>query len=162
MEYLAIAEKYTDFKITKDGMQIATLNYKNWFKFNAEIEISNSKYLVEPIGFWGTTVEVLDGKKVLLKFTINWGSNIIIETYFDDEKSYIFKHRGFFNESFVLTDQKGSELLMMKPNFKWNNLNYGYKITTTSIFESLNNKNILLLNSLHCANYYMSIMAGMG
>ncbi|SUX44551.1 Uncharacterised protein [Chryseobacterium indoltheticum] len=28
MEYLAIAEKYTDFKITKDGMQIATLNYK--------------------------------------------------------------------------------------------------------------------------------------
>lgn len=63
MEYLAIAEKYTDFKITKDGMQIATLNYKNWFKFNAEIEISNSKYLVEPIGFGEQLLKFLMGKR---------------------------------------------------------------------------------------------------
>ena len=102
MEYLATAKKYTDFKITKDGMQIATLNYKNWFKFNAEIEILNSKYQVEPKGFWGTTVEVLDEKKVLLKFTMNWDGNIVMNTYFNDiEKKYTLSHKGFFRESFV-------------------------------------------------------------
>lgn len=151
MEYSATSEKFTIFKITKDEKIIGELHYKNWFKFNAEIEILNSKYQVEPKGFWGTTVEVTDGK------------NVILKTYFDDtEKDYIFKHQGFFKESFVLTDPKGSELMMMKPNFKWNSLNYEYQMTTSEILETFDEKNILLLISVHCANYYMSMMMGMG
>lgn len=163
MEYSATSEKFTTFKITKDEKIIGELHYKNWFKFNAEIEILNSKYQVEPKGFWGTTVEVTNGKKVILKFAMNWDGNILLQTYFDDtEKDYIFKHLGFFKESFVLTDQKGSELMMMKPNFKWNSLNYEYLMTTSEILETFDEKNILLLISLHCANYYMSMMMGMG
>ncbi|MBW7674108.1 hypothetical protein [Chryseobacterium chendengshani] len=93
---------------------------------------------------------------------MNWDSNILVHTYFDKiGKDYIFKHTGFFKESFVLTDQKGNELLRMKPNFKWNTLNYEYEIMTSDIFETFNEKNILLLNSLHCANYYMAMMMGM-
>lgn len=163
MEYQAIAEKYTNFKVSKDGKSVGQLNYKSWFKFNAEIEISNSKYQVEPKGFWGTTVEVLDGKKVLLKFTMNWDGNIVMNTYFNDiEKKYTLSHKGFFRESFVLSDVKGTELLMMKPHIQWRSLNYEYQINTSEILETFEEKNILLLISLHCANYYMSMMAGMG
>jgi len=162
MEYSATSEKFTTFKITKDEKIIGELHYKNWFTFNAEIEILNSKYQVEPKGFWGTTVEVIDGKNVILKFAMNWDGNILLQTYFDDsEKDYIFKHQGFFKESFVLTDQKGAELMMMKPNFKWNSLAYEYQMTASEILETFEEKNILLLISLHCANYYMSMMMGM-
>jgi hypothetical protein len=62
MEYHAIAEKYTDFKVTKDGKSIGQLIYKSWFKFSAEMEISNSKYQVEPKGFWVRLWKFLTGK----------------------------------------------------------------------------------------------------
>lgn len=161
MEYQAKSKNSLYFEVLNEENIIGKLIYKNWFKFNAEIEISNSTYQVEPKGFWGTTVEMKDDKKVLLKFTMNWDGNILVQTYFDDEKSYIFKHQGFFKESFVLTDEKGTELLVMKPKFKWNSLNYEYQITTSVLLETLNEKNIMLLNSLHCANYYMAMMMGM-
>lgn len=163
MEYQATAEKFTHFIISKDGKTIGQLNYTSWFKFSAEIEILNSKYQVEPKGFWGTTVEVLDGKKVILQFTMNWDGNIVMNIYFNDiEKNYTFCHKGFFRESFVLTDEKGTELLMMKPHVQWRSLNYEYQINTSEILETFEEKNILLLISLHCANYYMAMMMGMG
>ena len=118
---------------------------------------------MEPKGFWGTTVEVLDGKKVILQFTMNWDGNIVMNIYFNDiEKNYTFSHKGFFRESFVLTDEKGSELLMMKPHVQWRSLNYEYQVYTSEILETFVEKNILLLISLHCSNYYMAMMIGMG
>ena len=160
MKYNAKSKNTVNFEISDEKKTIAKLIYKSWFKFNAEIEILNSKYQIEPKGFWGTTVEVKDDEKVLLKFTMNWDGNIFVQTYFDDEKNYIFKRQGFFKESFVFTEENGTELLIMKPSFKWKSLNYEYQITTSSLFESLSEKNILLINSLHCANYYMAMMMG--
>lgn len=163
MEYKATSEKFTHFKISKDNKQIGQLSYKSWFNFSAEIEILNSKYHIVPKGFWGTTVEVLDGKTVLLKFTMNWNGNIVMNIYFSDvEKNYTFSHKGFLRESFVLSDEKGMELLVMKPNIQWRSMKYDYHITTSEFFETFDEKNILLFTSLHCANYYMSMMMGMG
>lgn len=163
MEYQAISEKFTHFKISKDNKQIGQLIYKSWFNFSAEIEILNSKYYILPKGFWGTTVEVLDGKTVLLKFTMNWDGNIVMNIYFSDvEKNYTFSHKGFLRESFVLSDEKGMELLVMKPNIQWRSMKYDYHINTSEFFETFEEKYILLLTSLHCANYYMSMMMGMG
>ncbi|MGO4709317.1 hypothetical protein AB4Y90_09400 [Chryseobacterium sp. 2TAF14] len=160
MKYNAKSKNTVNFEISDEKKTIAKLIYKSWFKFNAEIEILNSKYQIKPKGFWGTTVEIKDDEKVLLKFTMNWDGNIFVQTYFDDEKNYIFKRQGFFKESFVFTEENGTELLIMKPSFKWKSLNYEYQITTSSLFESLSEKNILLINSLHCANYYMAMMMG--
>lgn len=162
MEYQATSKNALDFELKNNEATIGRLTYKSWFKFSAEIDILKSNYKIEPLGFWGTTVEVKEGDKILMKFAMNWDGNILIHTYFDnEEKVYIFKHKGFFKESFVLTDEKGTELLIMKPNFKWNSLNYDYQISTSLIFETLSEKDILLLNSLHCANYYMAMMMGM-
>lgn len=148
------------FDLTKEEVLIGELIYKSWFKFNATIGIANdSAYQVEPKGFWGTTIEVKDHEKVILKFKMNWSGDIVIQTYFNDiEKDYIFKHRGVFKESFLLIDQEGMELLVVKPQWKWNKMSYGYQITTSDSFEMLSNKELLLLNSIHCANYYMSVM----
>lgn len=152
------------FDLTKGDTLIGKLSYEKWFKFNAVIEIAdNQNYQVVPKGFWGTTIEIKDGEKLLLQFKMNWNGEIVVHTYFNDlEKDYIFKHRGVFKESFTLTDQEGIELLVIKPHFKWNKMNYEYQITTSDTFEAFSNQEILLITSLHCANYYMSMMSSTG
>ncbi|KAB1231212.1 hypothetical protein DBR39_20295 [Chryseobacterium sp. KBW03] len=161
-EYQAKSSNSLSFEVTKDSQFIGRLIYTSWFKFNAEIEIGNRFYLVEPKGFWGTTIELKDNERVLLKFRMNWNGEIVIQTYFDGVKDgFLFKHRGIFKESFVLADQEGTELFVMKPNLKWSSMNYEYNITTSEKFETLPNKEIVLINALHCANYYMSMMMAM-
>lgn len=159
-EYLAKSNSSLSFEIIKDNQLTGKLIYKSWFTFNAEIETADHQhYQIEPKGFWGTTIELKDNETVLLKFRMNWNGEIIVQTYFDGEKeSFVCKHRGVFKDSFVLTDKMGTELLVMKPQFKWNLLNYEYQITTSNDFEKYSNKDILLLTSIHCANYYMSMM----
>lgn len=158
-EYSAKSRNSLTFEVSKDDRLIGKIIYNSWFQFNAVIEISNSTYEIEPKGFWGTTIELKDHERVLLKFRMNWNGEIVVQTYFDGLKeSYLFKHRGIFKESFVLTDQFGNELFVMKPHLKWSTMNYEYQIITSESFESFTHKEILLINSLHCANYYMSQM----
>ncbi len=158
--YQAKSGNTLSFDVTKDDRLIGKLSYKSWFKFNAVIEIANDlNYRVEPKGFWGTTVELRDGEKVLLEFKMSWNGAIVVQTFFNGvEKGYIFKHRGIFKESFVLADEEGIELLVMKPHLKWNKMNYEYQITTSDAFDTFSNNEILLMSSLHCANYYMAMM----
>ncbi|OCA71847.1 hypothetical protein BBH99_13685 [Chryseobacterium contaminans] len=158
-EYYAKSNDSLSFELTKDDQLIGKLIYQNWFRFNAEIVVSNRAYLIEPKGFWGTTIELKDHDKVLLKFRMNWNGEIVVQTYFDGLKeSFAFKHRGVFKESFVLTDQQGVELFVMKPHLKWTSMNYEYHITTSDSFDGFTRKDLLLFTSLHCANYYMSMM----
>lgn len=153
-----------NFEVTKNGNTTGTLTYKSWFKFDAVIKIgNNSTFRVEPKGFWGTTIELKDGNNVLLKFKMNWNGEIVLQTFFSNsEKDYVFKHRGIFKESFILTDQQGVELLVMKPHLQWSKMNYEYTITSSGAFETLSHKEIILMTSLHCANYYVSMMMAAG
>lgn len=159
-EYQAKSSNSLSFEVVKEEQLIGKLTYTSWFKFSAVIENADGQtYQVEPKGFWGTTIELKDRDRVLLKFRMNWNGEIIVQTYFDGLKeSYVFKHRGIFKEAFVLTDKIGTEFLVMKPSLKWNLMDYEYRITTSDAFETVSHKDILLLNSLHCANYYMSMM----
>ncbi|AZA93437.1 Uncharacterised protein [Chryseobacterium nakagawai] len=159
-EYYAKSNDSLSFELINNDKLTGKITYRSWFNFNAVIELEDHQsYQIEPRGFWGTTIELKDNEKVLLKFRMNWNGEIIVQTYFDGVKeSFVFKHRGIFKDSFVLTDKIGTELLVMKPHFKWNLLNYEYQINTSDEFENYPNNNILLLTSLHCANYYMSMM----
>ena len=160
-EYNAKSNNALSFEVTKDEKLIGKLSYNSWFKFNAVIDLADySHYVIEPKGFWGTTIELKYHDRVLLKFRMNWNGEIVIQTHFNDcKKSYAFKHRGIFKESFVLVDEEGSEYVVMKPNFKWNNPDYEYQIATSEAFEEIPDKEIILITSLHCANYYMSMMS---
>lgn len=120
-EYYAKSSSSLAFEVTRDHQFIGKLTYKSWFQFNAVIELLNNiSYQVEPKGIWGTTIELKDGEKALLKFRMNWNGEIVIQTYFNEIKNgYLFKHRGIFKESFVLTDVEGTELLVVKSHLKW-------------------------------------------
>lgn len=160
-EYQAKSISSLSFDLTQGDHFIGKLSYKSWFSFTAVIEMANQEtYQVAPKGFWGTTIEVKKAGHQLLTFSLNWQGDIVILTHADSiERGYTFKHRGLFNESFVLIDQEGVELLVMKPHLKWQNMTYEYQIITSDRFNSFPAKGLLLLTSLHCANYYMSMLA---
>ena len=144
------------FEVTKEGVLIGRLSYSSWFKFDAVMAIADANYPVEPKGFWGRTIEVRDGERVLLTFGMGWKGEIVLQSYVDEER-YIFKQCGVFNGSFILVDRKSTELVVMKPQLKWTEMNYEYQLTTTDTFEASSGKKILLLAALHGANYIMSM-----
>jgi hypothetical protein len=164
-QYQAKSPNSLVYSVTKDEVEIGKLNYQSWFKFNAEIELGDhTKYRVEPKGFWGTTIEVKDGDNVVIQFSMNWKGEVVIQRFFGGiEYGYIFKHQGFFKETFVLVDTESVQLLVMKPLFKWKKMSYEYEIVIADPLEELPQKDLLLMVSLHCANYYVSMMsASMG
>jgi hypothetical protein len=83
--------------VTKTTNLIGKLSYKSWFKVNAVIEIANNtNYQVEPKGFWGTTIELKDGEKVLLKFKMNWNGEIVVQTYLTALRKIMFLNTEVF------------------------------------------------------------------
>lgn len=161
-EYQAKSNSALCFDLTQGDKLIGKLSYKSWFQFNALIEMTNNRnYQVEPKGFWGTTVELKDNEKLLLKFQMNWNGEIVIQTYFNAiEKGYVLKHKGFFKESFILVDSEEIQFLIMKPHVKWSKMSYEYQITTSEVFELFPDKEVVLMASIHCANYYMLTVSG--
>lgn len=102
-EYQAKSINSLTFEVTTEGRAVGKLIYKSWFRFNAELQTSVHSYQIEPKGFWGTTIELKDDEKILLKFRLNWNGEIVVQTYFNGIKeSYVFKYRGVFKEMFVL------------------------------------------------------------
>jgi hypothetical protein len=158
--YTIKSNSTTKFTLTADDKELGALQYEKWFSFKAVITLANySSYSVEPKGFWGTTIELKQSEKVLLKFKMDWKGNIILQTYFDNtERDFLFKQKDFFKGSYVLLDKEERKLLLMQPDFKWNRLNYDYQVSSTEEFEAFPFKDIMLLAVVHCANYYMSMM----
>jgi hypothetical protein len=60
----------------------------------------------------------------------------------------------------VLKDRMEHDILEVYPHFDWKHFSYEYKIAADSNFDMIRNKEVLLLTVIHCANYYMSMMAG--
>ncbi len=160
--YQAKSSNSRTFELTQNDKSIGQLTYTSWFRFDALITMGNYKnFQIEPKGFWGTTIELKENENVLVKFKMNWSGEIVIQTYFDgQEKGYTLKHKGFFNESFLLVDQDEIELLMMKPHLQWFKRAYEYQIETVDGFDRIPNKELLLMTTLHGANYYMSLASG--
>ncbi|RYZ22835.1 MAG: hypothetical protein EOO16_07365 [Chitinophagaceae bacterium] len=162
-EYNATARQYTRFEVTQGDTLIGSLTYGSWYQMSAGIEMAGgTSYRVEPKGFWGTTLELKAGEAVLLKFRMNWKGEIVIQPGEGPEKGFLLKHRGFFKESFVLLDPDEAELLVLKPEIKWSRFSYEYRLTAADSFEALRDKDLLLLVSVHCANYYIWMMSAAG
>lgn len=159
-EYKVQSTDTKHFTLTSIDKEIGILKYANWFSFKAEIILKdNTTFQIEPKGFWGAIIELKQTDKVLLNFKMNWNGNIIIKTLFTDTKmDFIFKHKGILKSSYVLLDKDQQELAEVQPDFKWSKFTFGYNISTTDIFDNFDFKEIMLLTTIHCANYYLTMM----
>jgi len=149
------------FVVTSNGEPKGSLAYDSWFSFKADIQLASQGALYAvPKGFWGTTVEIKQNDAVILSFKMHWDGNIIIKSFFPEQSAteYLFKYKGILKSSFILLDPKEKLLMEVKPDFSFRKFNYDYAITTTDEFDKIEQNKILLLATVHCSNYFMSIM----
>lgn len=159
-DYTILANGTRDFQLLQADKTLGALHYTEWFSFKAVIALANgSTFQIAPRGFWGTTIEVKDQEAVLLNFKMNWGGTILIKLK-ATSKAYVFNLKSLLKNTYVLQDKDERELLLVQPSFKWNTLNCNYTLTSTDEFESLDYKELLLLTTVHCANYSMAMAAG--
>ncbi|QJX45505.1 hypothetical protein HMJ29_00540 [Hymenobacter taeanensis] len=159
-EYTVQANGSKEFQLLANGTVLGHLRYTEWFSLKAVITLANGmSFQIEPRGFWGTTIELKDQEKVLLTFKMHWAGKIIIKSRLDGNKALVFKNKSVLKNTYVLQDKDEQELLLVQPDFHWIKLNHDYTISATELFEQLNAKELLLLTTVHCANYYMMMVA---
>lgn len=154
MEYTAKSQNLS-FEIKKENQVLGKINYGNWFKLNAEIEISGKKFQVEPKGFFKSGIEIKEGSKVLVTIEMKWNGDVIIKTKFNNNEEFTVRHSGFFKEKFTMRNHKNEENLVLNTIYHWKAMIYTYQIKSTENFEMLENRDLLIFSAVHAANYYM-------
>jgi hypothetical protein len=161
-DYTVASNNTQHFSLRAGGRVLGELTYKSWFSFESTITLTDhSQFAIKPKGFWGTTIELRQGDATLLHFTMGWNGNIVIRATFPDHpQDLVFKQKNFLKNLYALTDSQQQELLVIQPDFKWKTFTYDYSISTAEVVEALAFKEILLLVTIHCANYYQAMMMG--
>lgn len=159
-QYQATVNDKRVFQLRSNDVIAGELHYTEWYTFKAATTLADgSAFQIVPKGFWGTTIEVKDQENVLFTLKMNWDGNIVIKSRLNtDGQDFVVKSQGVFKQSFVLQDRQGLELLAVKPEYTWNKIMPEYHISTTETFELLNSKHLLLLLTVHCINYYMTMV----
>lgn len=146
-----------DFNLTKDDVAVGALSYTKWYSFKAIVTTAdNSVYELEPKGFWDSKIELKKEGVPLLYFEMGW-KGIVIHFYNSDKK-YQLRLKGLLSSKFVLFDTEEKELLAIETDFKWSKLSLDFNIETSKEFDNFENKEVLLLTTLHCVNYYMAFV----
>ncbi|MDP3680212.1 MAG: hypothetical protein Q8R22_05195 [Flavobacterium sp.] len=158
-QYKANSIDSKSFILTIENTKIGELNYNEWYSFKAEIQLAdNSIYQLEPKGFWDSKIELKKAEKTLLEFKMGWKGIVIKTNFNENEKNYLLKLKGLLSNKFILIDAEENEILAVDTDFKWNKFNFDYTIETSTEFDTMENKELMLLTILHCVNYYLTII----
>ena len=150
------------FSLNEAGVTLAAMNYANWFSFKSHIIFSSGEeYKMEPQGFWGSIIHLMNGAEKILEFTMHWNGNIVISSKLDGtEKSFVFRNKSIFRSAFLLEGDDKAELMVIEPHFNWSKFNYHFSAKTTGIYADPHLNILMVLVGVHCANYYMMMMTG--
>ena len=158
-QYRAKSTDSRSFALLSNGVLLGSLQYPKWYSFKAEAVLADdSKFDLEPRGFWDSKIELKQGEKVLLDFKMGW-KGIVIHTQFDGkENSYLLRMKGLLDSKYVLVDTDETELLAVKTDFKWSKLSFDYAIETSEAFDTHPQQTLFLLTIIHCINYYLTMV----
>ncbi len=149
----------SDFILTMNNVTIGELKYSKWYSFKSEMLLAdNSCYQLEPKGFWDSKIELKQGEEIILYFEMGWKGIVINLNY--SRKKYLLRSKGLLSSNFFLIDIDENELVAIESDFKWTELTFKFDIETSAEFDNFENKEILLLTTLHCVNYYMAFVNG--
>ncbi|MBC6698267.1 hypothetical protein [Hymenobacter sp. BT190] len=159
-DYQVKSDSTRTFTLREAGTVLGELTYTEWFSFKASLTLPGGVSLqIEPKGFWGTTIELKEQAEVRLSFKMHWNGNILLKSRLGGvNQAFVLKNRSMLKNEYVLLHKSGQELLLIRPDFKWNSANYDYTISSTEEFEALAAKHVLLLIAVHCTNYYLTMM----
>lgn len=157
-QYKVNSANSRDFILTMDNINIGELKYPKWYSFKAEMSLAdNALYQLIPKGLWDSRIELKQGEKTILYFEMGWKGIVI--NFNNSDKKYLLKLKGLLSNKFVLIGPDEKELLAIETDFKWAKLTFDFNIKTSNEFDNFENKEVLLLTTLHCVNYYMAFVS---
>lgn len=158
-QYKATANNSGGLRLTKGDIHIAELIRSNCYTAKAEIVLNdNSRYQLVPDGFWESTILLKQHDVTLLNFKIDWKGIAWKINVDGHDRSYFFKMKNLLNSKYALVDSSGKELFVAEFDFKWRKLQYDYNMITSEAFDNFDNKELLLLASIHCMSHYSQLI----
>lgn len=150
-----------DFTLVKENQKIFELKYTNWFSSKARTALGEEMIEIRPQNIWCSKFDIFKQDLDQGDIIFNWKGNIIIRLMQEEgvEKSYLLRAKGFWNQSFELTDEADHVILLFAPSMNWKKLNYNYDVQQIS--EEYDEQRIheLLIYCGFGANLYMTMMA---
>ena len=143
------------FQLISNEKSIGKLIYKGLFSNTAEIIIPNSgSYEIKPLGFFKTSISVIQNSTEIASLKMNWKGQIVIS--FKDDQDYIFKVKGILRSKYFIEDEAQKTLLNYNPKLDLNNFRYNYDIS----FDIRQENILLILIGIYAANYNIAVASG--
>lgn len=161
MKYLIKTICSKRFALINEDKEVATLNYKGWSMTKSEIiPINGEIFNLESVSMLKSKFQLKQKGQVILNYEMNWRGHFLIRSKFENvQNNFIFKSKGFWGNTYVLTDEKENQLVEIVPQFSWRGFKTNYVIETTPNFEKMIHNDVLLLILVHCIRYYMTMVA---
>ena len=158
---ISMEAKSTDrktFQLTDNGQLLASLLYEDLLFAKAEIKIANeNSYLIAPVGFWGSSINVIKNGNEVAKLVMTWGGHINI--LFTDGREFVLKLNAFFYGKYIVEDKNGEMIFQLSPKFNWRAFHYNYEIAY-GVSNNESDDILLLLLGIYSANYFIACMSG--
>ncbi|MGH2664222.1 hypothetical protein [Flavobacterium sp.] len=151
MEYIIKPVNSKIYVLEQNQNELGRFIYDNVFSCNkATVQITNGPvFRIENISAWRSDFIVKENEKSIFKSRFDWNSDITFSTLEqENNKDYILKAKGFWSDTHSLLDQDKSELLEIKPAYKWKNFSCEYHIKSSEAFQTINHKELLLFSIL--------------
>ncbi|GAB3894665.1 hypothetical protein [Spirosoma agri] len=149
------------FTLTRNDSFVGRLVYDKWFSFQSTIELPGyAPFTVDAKGFDWSNVTVNQNAEVVADFKLTWNGQFVIKTRLDTiADQFLVKQKGVVNNKFVLLTNDGVELLVVEPTYTGTQSTVDYRLSASDAFDEVANRDLLGLVVIHCANYYVAMMA---
>ena len=134
----------------------AYLNFHSWLSPRATGEVKGKHLEIKSRNIFNSKFDIfLEGEDVG-DIVFNWKMQMIIRLldYHGQERQYLLRIKGIFNQRFVLQDDIKNPILEMAPRFRWATLRYDYKVFPKETQYLQSPIELMLAISAYAANLY--------
>ncbi|VXC22924.1 conserved hypothetical protein [Flavobacterium sp. 9AF] len=152
MEYLVTTEGFKKYNLILNNSILAKMNYIGWLNStHPSFDINNKKnYLLDKPSMWKSNFKIVSFNQVILEFNFRWNGNITIKWNDNNHvKIVTLRLQSIWKSNYVLYNETGNEILIIKCKYDWKTWKSNYTITESTNLIS-NHKEVLYLSLIHC------------
>ncbi len=155
MEAIPLDSKNIAFM--QGGERLATLSYPKRMSARAFIQPAHGEVLeIKPLDIWKSSFEVLENGKAIITFKKKWHGQTNIEVIRQGHRqSFVFKNKGFFDYRYVLADNDGREMAVLRTKFVWKGFKYNYNLQISDSLKRREDGLILVILLTYLSRYIM-------
>ncbi|MBK7409545.1 MAG: hypothetical protein IPJ40_16785 [Saprospirales bacterium] len=134
----------------------AHLNYPSWLSAKATGEANGRVLEIVPRNVFNSKFDILlDGEDVG-DIVFNWKMQMIIRLldYQRQERHYLLRIKGVFNQRFLLEDDIKNPIFVMAPRFRWSKMRYDYRVYPLETQYLQSPEETMLAICTYAANLY--------